>query len=113
MLDARLFPELRPHADPRLIASNHLMQLSTTELEQAISQELEENPALELVERSTCPRCGAALHSGFCQRCTGVEPFTSEAPFSSETGQSVKLLHSAGMLSVQPAPGQDSPPVPG
>lgn len=72
MLDARLLPWQGPQVDPRLIASNHLMQLSTLELEQAIRQELDENPALEMVERTTCPRCGASLSFGLCMCCQGA-----------------------------------------
>lgn len=80
MLDARLLPWQGPQADPRLIASNHLMQLSTLELERAISQELDENPALEMDEFTVCQRCNTPLQFGFCTRCAGNEPFATETP---------------------------------
>src|SRR5487761_69064 len=71
MLDAQLFPWQGLQVDPRFIASNHLMQLSTLELEQAIRQELDENPALEMVERTSCRSCGALLRFGSCSSCSG------------------------------------------
>lgn len=77
MLDARLLPWQGPQVDPRLIASNHLMQLSTLELEQAIRQELDENPALEMVERTICPSCGASLSFGLCTCCQGASSLSN------------------------------------
>lgn len=88
MVDARLLPWQGLQVDPRLIASNHLMQLSTLELEQAIRHELDENPALEMVERITCPSCGAPLSVGLCTRCQGAAP----AP-SSEIGDAGHPIH--------------------
>ncbi len=54
---------------PRLVAANHILELSSQELQQAISAELNENPALELVEVSTCPACGTEMHGSICPRC--------------------------------------------
>ncbi|GHO99093.1 RNA polymerase sigma-54 factor [Reticulibacter mediterranei] len=41
-----------PDASPQLIAANAILHLSTLELEQAITRELDENPALEMVEQN-------------------------------------------------------------
>jgi RNA polymerase sigma-54 factor len=70
----------RPTVTPQLVLANRLLQLSSTELEQAILQELAENPALELIEAQSCPRCGAALRDGACPYCekTAREPSPSE-----------------------------------
>jgi RNA polymerase sigma-54 factor len=60
----------RPTITPQLVLANRLLQLSSTELEQAILQELSENPALELVEEQRCPKCGTALRDGDCPFCS-------------------------------------------
>jgi RNA polymerase sigma-54 factor len=61
--------EQRLTATPQLIMANTLLQLSATELERAIAQELAENPTLELVEVQRCPRCGRAMPDGYCPSC--------------------------------------------
>ncbi|MEO7002125.1 MAG: RNA polymerase factor sigma-54 [Ktedonobacterales bacterium] len=53
----------------KLIASIKVLQYSSEELEQAIAQELRENPALELDESMQCPHCGAVLAGGVCSTC--------------------------------------------
>lgn len=63
----------RPTITPQLVLANRLLQLSSTELEQAILQELAENPALELVEEQRCPKCSAALRDGNCPTCDKIE----------------------------------------
>lgn len=62
--------EQRPVVTPQLIVANTLLRLSSTELEQAIAQELAENPVLELVEVLQCPRCGRAMTGGNCPVCS-------------------------------------------
>jgi RNA polymerase sigma-54 factor len=52
-----------------LIATNTIVHYSLAELEQAITRELDENPALELVERAVCPQCARSLDSGICPSC--------------------------------------------
>jgi RNA polymerase sigma-54 factor len=53
----------------KLIASIKVLQYSSEELEQAVAQELIENPALELEEVVQCNRCGATLTAGLCPNC--------------------------------------------
>ncbi|HEX6819916.1 MAG TPA: hypothetical protein VF120_16185, partial [Ktedonobacterales bacterium] len=53
----------------KLIASIKVLQYSADELEQAIAQEANENPALEVEELTQCARCGAALRAGVCPNC--------------------------------------------
>src|SRR6202140_502827 len=54
---------------PRLVAANYILELSSQELQQQISTELSENPALELVEAPTCRVCGSELQGSICPRC--------------------------------------------
>jgi len=54
---------------PRLVAMNHVLELSSMELQSLINAELSENPALDMVDKPTCPRCGAALDGPMCAHC--------------------------------------------
>ena len=69
MIGIQLFPKPAPDASAQLIAANSILQLSTIDLERAIVQELDENPALEMVEQSVCRICGGVLRSGYCPHC--------------------------------------------
>jgi len=55
----------------KLIASITILQLSSLELEQAISVEQAENPAFEVDEVPQCLQCGTPLRGGMCQICGG------------------------------------------
>lgn len=70
MISPQLAPWQGPKASPRLIAANTLVQISAVELEQAVTQELSDNPALEMAERLACPICGGSLHAGHCYQCS-------------------------------------------
>ncbi len=54
---------------PRLVAANYILELSSQELQQAISREINDNPALEQLEVQTCNVCGTELHGSICPRC--------------------------------------------
>jgi RNA polymerase sigma-54 factor len=54
---------------PTLIAVNHVLALSSQELQALIKQEADENPALELIEHQTCGICGEVLSNGICRSC--------------------------------------------
>src|SRR5918911_1614823 len=54
---------------PRLIAANHILELSSMELQEVMQQEVEENPALEVTEYVNCPRCGALMVDTPCHTC--------------------------------------------
>lgn len=54
---------------PRLVAASYILELSSMELQQAVNQELLENPALEMVEKPTCSVCGGALQGSICPNC--------------------------------------------
>lgn len=61
--------EMRPWVSPSLIEANYILSLSQMELQQAIAAEIDENPALEMEEGSTCPVCGSLLEGTFCPTC--------------------------------------------
>jgi len=63
----------KPTVSPQMVLANDLLQFSTLELEQAIIQELAQNPALELREIRRCPVCGAEMTGAVCQACRREE----------------------------------------
>ena len=62
----------------KLIASIKMLQYSSQELEAAIAQELQENPALEVEEIIQCQRCGMTLRAGLCPSCEQDEKAASD-----------------------------------
>jgi RNA polymerase sigma-54 factor len=62
-----------PTVSPQLVLANELLQFSSLELEQAIAQELTENPALELIDVPQCTHCGAEMSDEYCPSCGSVE----------------------------------------
>lgn len=54
---------------PKQIAANYILQMSSVELQEAISQELDENPALEMEELASCPICGSPISGNYCTEC--------------------------------------------
>jgi len=72
MLGPHIQPHQNPSVNPRLIATNTIIYYSTLELEQAISQELDENPALELTEPIPCPLCARPMYGNRCISCSSA-----------------------------------------
>lgn len=62
--------DMRP--SPTLVAFTQILQLSGQELSQAISLEVQSNPALEVEEREICPVCGEA--AAMCQCAWPIQP---------------------------------------
>jgi RNA polymerase sigma-54 factor len=52
---------LQARVSPRLIAANHILEMSSQELQETISTELDENPALDMVDIKPCPTCGQPI----------------------------------------------------
>ncbi len=50
--------EFQQSFSPLLMQANHILSLSQTELEAAINEAIDENPALELEDCVVCPVCG-------------------------------------------------------
>ena len=46
---------LQARVSPRLIAANHILEMSSQELQDAINSELDENPALDMVDVRPVP----------------------------------------------------------
>jgi RNA polymerase sigma-54 factor len=65
---------------PRLVAASYILELSSQELQQAISQEISENPAMELVENETCPACGGPMQGSICPACLSAQKTTPTSP---------------------------------
>ena len=55
---------------PQVIIANSLLQMSAAELDQAIGEELAENPALEMPAPVVCRSCGTPLAHGVCPICS-------------------------------------------
>lgn len=68
-LNQQLQPTLQVRVTPKQIAANAILAMSSVELTEAIAAELEENPALEMVEQSTCPICGSTITGSHCTEC--------------------------------------------
>jgi RNA polymerase sigma-54 factor len=69
-ITTQVLPTVQAKVTPKQIVANRILAMSSMELQQAISEELDENPALELVEEATCPTCGAATFGGICPNCS-------------------------------------------
>lgn len=80
-MDLRLLPQQQLKVTPKQIAANYILQLSSMELQDVISQELQENPALDLEEATVCPLCGEPLQGRICLNCFGL---ASKAPRNDE-----------------------------
>src|SRR5258708_15169311 len=60
-------------ASPQLVAANHILALSSAELQALIHREVDENPAMEVEELPICQQCGRPLQNGFCAACTASQ----------------------------------------
>jgi RNA polymerase sigma-54 factor len=68
-LSQRLQPVVQVKVTPKQIAANYILQMSSVELTEAIAQELDENPALEMLELPSCPICGSPVAGNYCTEC--------------------------------------------
>lgn len=96
MLDMSMGARMEMQVNPSLLHLAQLLLLPGIELQQAVQQELEENPSLEEVEaeETTCDRCGGPLVEGVCLNCAGgstTDEFTSSA-LSDEVGDSLQWV---------------------
>src|SRR5215203_6256068 len=66
--------ELQQSFSPLLMQANHILSLSQTELEAAIGEAIEENPALELDDCVVCPVCGRRTGGEPCASCRPLPP---------------------------------------
>jgi RNA polymerase sigma-54 factor len=65
----QLQPVMQVKVTPKQIAANYILQMSSVELQEAVAQELDENPALEMSELPNCPICGSQVAGNYCTEC--------------------------------------------
>jgi len=68
-LEPRQRPEQVLRVSGKLITSSTILQLSSDELERAMSQEQMDNPSLEVDEQRVCHFCGTHLYGQTCTAC--------------------------------------------
>lgn len=68
-MQMQMVPEQAMRVSPTLIMVNQLLALSSMELQHAVLNELEDNPALENLESTTCTSCGAGTTGRYCLVC--------------------------------------------
>ncbi len=61
--------ELQTTVTPQAIIANTLLQMSAEELEEAVNEALQKNPALEMEPPALCQLCGTPLNHGLCPVC--------------------------------------------
>src|SRR5437762_11817452 len=83
-LSIDMMVEQTQRVSPTLIAVNQILALSSQELQAAIKQEAEENPAFEVVEHQTCTICGEVLKHGVCMNCLRTRPSADTRARSSD-----------------------------
>jgi RNA polymerase sigma-54 factor len=65
----QLQPAMQVKVTPKQIAANAILEMSAVELQAAIAEELDENPALEMAELPNCPICGNPVAGNYCTEC--------------------------------------------
>ena len=68
-LNQQLQPTLQVRVTPKQIAANAILAMSSVQLTEAIAAELDENPALDMIEQSNCPICGNPVTGSYCTEC--------------------------------------------
>jgi RNA polymerase sigma-54 factor len=76
--------ELHQSFSPLLMQANHILSLSQTELEAAIGEAIDENPALELEDCVVCPVCGRRTNGEPCTTCRSAPIESAVATRSDE-----------------------------
>ncbi len=65
----QLQPAIQTKVTPKQIAANAILEMSSVELQAAIAEELDENPALEMTDLPACPICGNPVSGNYCTEC--------------------------------------------
>src|SRR5215204_5826660 len=78
--------EFQQSFSPLLMQANHILSLSQTELEAAINDAIDENPALELEDCVVCPVCGRRTGGEPCATCRSAP---AEAPPVTRTDEAL------------------------
>ncbi len=69
-----LSQDMAVRVSPSLIEANHILSLSLAELRQTIMNEINQNPALEVLDHETCRVCGEPMQGGRCAGCSKDDP---------------------------------------
>ncbi|MCC7021225.1 MAG: RNA polymerase factor sigma-54 [Thermomicrobiales bacterium] len=77
--------ELQHGFSPLLMQANHILSLSQADLEMAVSEAIEENPALELEDCVVCPVCGRRTSGEPCATCRIASPEPTVAARADES----------------------------
>ncbi len=86
-MHAQMYTEQTMRVSPTLIMVNQLLALSSMELQHMVHAEIEQNPALESVENTTCTSCGAGTTGLYCPVCMQpVHPSTPHDGVASRNG---------------------------
>lgn len=84
-------------ASPQLVAANHILALSSAELQSLITKEVAENPALEVEENSVCPTCSRPLQGTMCPNCmSSLSPTSQQIPDREEFWDEMTFWQSLG-----------------
>src|SRR5688572_2887902 len=82
---------MQQKADPQLLLTNRILQMSVFELQQCLTQELSENPALESVDEHACGHC--QVPGPQCVEC----PFNPSLFRASSTRDDYRIGADGGM----------------
>ncbi len=84
-------PQLVRVASPQLVAANHILALSSAELQELINKEAAENPAIEVEENPICQQCGRPLQGQSCPTCAAPPSSPSSTPDTDRGGEDMAL----------------------
>ncbi len=70
---ADVYQEMRTKVSARLVAASTMLQLSSMALDETITQELADNPALEAETVRSCDVCGTPLLGSICPTCLRMQ----------------------------------------
>jgi RNA polymerase sigma-54 factor len=88
-------PEMQQSFSPLLMQANHILSLSQSELEAAINEAIDENPALELDDVAACPVCGRRTSGEPCATCRSLPPEPAAPARSDETQPRMEMEYRA------------------
>lgn len=69
-LNQEIQQDMQARVSPRLIAANHILELSSQDLQSTVAREIDENPALDMLDIKICPTCGQPVDGEACPRCS-------------------------------------------
>ncbi len=73
---------------PRLIQANHVLELSSMELQEYMQHELQDNPALDMTDAAHCPQCGTPMVDAVCHVCARAQNPTGPDATSFDSSES-------------------------